>query len=47
MTLANVADEIQHRIIHIFARDQEGKRACNGGSERLDYDPNFVRHFAL
>jgi hypothetical protein len=23
MTLANVADEIQHRLIHIFARDNE------------------------
>lgn len=23
MNLANVADEIQHRIIHIFARDAE------------------------
>lgn len=23
MNLANVADEIQHRIIHIFARDHE------------------------
>lgn len=23
MTLAAVADEIQHRIIHIFARDHE------------------------
>ena len=23
MNLANVADEIQHRIIHLFARDNE------------------------
>ena len=26
MNLANVADEIQHRMIHIFARDQEVSR---------------------
>ena len=41
MTLAGVADEIQHRIIHMFARDQTGERATNGGSERLNRDPNF------
>ncbi|KDE04639.1 hypothetical protein, variant [Microbotryum lychnidis-dioicae p1A1 Lamole] len=41
MNLANVADEIQHRIIHIFARDHEGNRACNGGSEMLNKDPHF------
>ncbi|KAK4050345.1 hypothetical protein OIO90_005138 [Microbotryomycetes sp. JL221] len=41
MNLANVADEIQHRIIHIFARDNEGNRACNGGSDKLNRDPHF------
>ncbi|KAM0747074.1 hypothetical protein T439DRAFT_367370 [Meredithblackwellia eburnea MCA 4105] len=41
MNLANVADEIQHRVIHIFARDHEGNRACNGGSELLNKDPHF------
>ena len=44
MTLANVADEIQHRIIHIFARDQQGERACNGGSEKMNKDPHFRDH---
>jgi hypothetical protein len=44
MNLANVADEIQHRIIHIFARDHEGVRACNGGSEKLNKDPHFRDH---
>lgn len=44
MTLANVADEIQHRIIHIFARDHEGVRAYNGGSEKLNKDPHFRDH---
>ncbi|KAI0087956.1 Six-hairpin glycosidase-like protein [Irpex rosettiformis] len=41
MNLANVAEEIQHRIIHIFGRDREGKRAANGGSVKLDRDPHF------
>lgn len=44
MNLAAVADEIQHRIIHIFARDPEGRRACNGGLDRLDKDPFFRDH---
>lgn len=41
MNLAGVAEEIQHRIIHIFGRDVEGKRATNGGNQKLDYDPYF------
>ncbi|KAI9600150.1 hypothetical protein KEM48_000564 [Puccinia striiformis f. sp. tritici PST-130] len=44
LNLAAVADEIQHRIIHIFARDAEGRRACNGGLDRLDKDPFFRNH---
>ncbi len=41
MNLAGVAEEIQHRVIHIFGRDMEGKRATNGGNPKLDYDPYF------
>jgi len=41
MNLVGVAEEIQHRIIHIFGRDLEGKRATNGGIPRLDKDPHF------
>lgn len=41
MNLASVAEEIQHRIIHIFGRDMEGRRATNGGNAKLDYDPHF------
>lgn len=41
MNLAAVAEEIQHRIIHIFGRDVEGRRATNGGNTKLDYDPHF------
>ncbi|EGO25801.1 hypothetical protein SERLADRAFT_448724 [Serpula lacrymans var. lacrymans S7.9] len=41
MNLVEVAEEIQHRIIHIFGRDMGGKRATNGGNPKLDHDPNF------
>ncbi len=41
MNLVEVAEEIQHRIIHIFGRDQEGKRATNGGNPKFDHDPHF------
>ncbi|KAJ7218094.1 glycoside hydrolase family 63 protein [Mycena pura] len=41
MNLVSVAEEIQHRIIHIFGRDVEGRRATNGGNPKLDHDPHF------
>jgi hypothetical protein len=41
MNLAAVAEEIQHRIIHIFSRDEAGRRAVNGGNPKLNRDPNF------
>lgn len=41
MNLACVAEEIQHRIIHIFGKDPEGRRATNGGNSKLDFDPYF------
>ncbi|EED78354.1 hypothetical protein POSPLDRAFT_135023 [Postia placenta Mad-698-R] len=41
MNLVEVAEEIQHRIIHIFGRDVEGRRATNGGNPKLDADPHF------
>ncbi|KAH8921248.1 hypothetical protein BT69DRAFT_1335708 [Atractiella rhizophila] len=44
MNLAQIADEIQKRVIKIFARDDEGRRAYNGGNDRLDHDPHFRDH---
>ncbi|KAH8119223.1 Six-hairpin glycosidase-like protein [Phellopilus nigrolimitatus] len=41
MNLVAVAEEVQHRIIHIFGRDIEGRRATNGGNVKLDNDPHF------
>jgi len=41
MHLGEVAEEIQHRIIHLFGRDAEGRRATNGRNTRMDFDPYF------
>ena len=41
MNLVEVAEEIQHRIIHIFGRDVDGRRSTNGGNDVLDRDPHF------
>lgn len=41
MHLGEVAEEIQHRIIHIFGRDVEGRRAANGNSDKVNFDPFF------
>jgi hypothetical protein len=41
VNLVGVAEEIQHRVIHIFGRDMDGRRATNGGNEKLDFDPHF------
>jgi hypothetical protein len=40
MNLANVAKEIQRRIIGIF-QSVDGRRPANGGNEKMDRDPNF------
>ncbi|KDN52373.1 hypothetical protein K437DRAFT_266731 [Tilletiaria anomala UBC 951] len=41
MHLGHVAEELQHRLISIFCRDDQGRRATNGGVAMLDYDPHF------
>jgi hypothetical protein len=41
MNLAQVAEEIQHRIIHIFGRDEDGQRSFNGGNRKMNNDPHF------
>jgi hypothetical protein len=41
MNLAGCAQEITHRLIHIFSRDESGRRAVNGGNDKLDQDPHF------
>jgi hypothetical protein len=43
MNLANVAKEIQHRIISIFTATN-GSRPSNGGNAKMDRDPHFRDH---
>ncbi|KAI9934932.1 hypothetical protein MW887_000553 [Aspergillus wentii] len=41
MHLGHVAEEIQHRWQHLFARNDEGRRAVNDGSNLLDFDEHW------
>lgn len=41
MHLGHVAEEIQHRLQHLFARGDDGRRSINAGSDLLDFDPNW------
>lgn len=41
MHLANVAKEVQSRIIGIFTKDSHGNRATNGGNVKMNQDPHF------
>ncbi|OOF99574.1 hypothetical protein ASPCADRAFT_138177 [Aspergillus carbonarius ITEM 5010] len=41
MHLGHVAEEIQHRLQHLFARNDEGRRAVYNGSDLLDYDEHW------
>ena len=41
MHLGHVAEEIQHRLQHLFARNDEGRRAVNAGSDLLDFDEHW------
>ena len=39
MHLGHVAEEIQHRLQHLMARGDDGRRAVNDGNDKLDFDP--------
>jgi hypothetical protein len=41
MTLGEVACELSRRLARIFLRDESGRRAVFGGTEKLQTDPNF------
>ncbi|KAL6793560.1 family 63 glycoside hydrolase [Trichoderma sp. SZMC 28013] len=41
MHLGKVSEEIQHRLQHLFARDDYGRRSINAGDDRLDYDEHW------
>ena len=41
MHLGRVAEELQHRLQRLFARNDDGRRAVNAGDDRLDFDPHW------
>jgi len=41
MHLGQVAEEIQHRLQHLFTRNEEGRRSINGGNDTFDHDPHW------
>lgn len=41
MTLANVAADLEARLLGLFLPGRDGRRPCNGGDDRLDFDPHW------
>ncbi|MCJ1472212.1 hypothetical protein MMC13_000859 [Lambiella insularis] len=41
MHLGHIAEELQHRLQHLFVRGDDGRRAVNDGNDMLDYDPHW------
>ncbi|KAI1418241.1 Six-hairpin glycosidase [Hypoxylon sp. FL1857] len=44
MHLGHVSEEIQHRLQHLFARGDDGRRSINAGNDTLDFDPYWKDH---
>ncbi|OJD22059.1 hypothetical protein ACJ73_06599 [Blastomyces percursus] len=44
MSLGHVAEEIQHRLQHLFVRGDDDRRAINDGNDTLDFDPHWKDH---
>ncbi|KAL8397615.1 hypothetical protein RB594_004358 [Gaeumannomyces avenae] len=42
MHLGHVAEELQHRLTHLFARRDDGRRSINGGSDLHDFDEHWT-----
>jgi hypothetical protein len=40
-TLAEVADDLSHRLVALFGRGPDGRRPVNGGDDRLDFGPQW------
>jgi len=41
MHLGHVAEEILHRLQHLFTRGDDGRRAINDENDVLDFDPHW------
>ncbi|PHH83110.1 hypothetical protein CDD82_3520 [Ophiocordyceps australis] len=44
MHLGKVAEEIQHRLQHLFSRTDDGRRSVNAGNNLLDFDEYWKDH---
>ncbi|CAH2354009.1 uncharacterized protein CLIB1423_13S03906 [[Candida] railenensis] len=44
LNLAQCAQEIQHRLMHLFLPDEDGNRACNGDNKLLNQDELFKEY---
>jgi hypothetical protein len=44
LTLAQIADELESRLVSVFLRDERGRRPFHGANERLQGDPHFSDH---
>ena len=43
-TLLEIADELSRRLTRLFLRDEQGRRAVFGTSEKMQTDPHFRDH---
>lgn len=41
MHLGHVAEELQHRLQHLYSRDYDGRRAINNHNDLLDFDKHW------
>jgi hypothetical protein len=41
LTLLEIANELSTRLINLFLRDEQGRRPCYGGVERMQTDPHW------
>jgi hypothetical protein len=41
LTLNEIADELSHRLMRIFLRDENGRRAVFGGQDYFQHDPHW------
>ena len=41
LSLKEIADELRNRLINIFRRDKNGRRAVFGNYEKMQTDPHF------
>jgi hypothetical protein len=44
MTLKEVGTELANRLLKIFLKDEQGRRAVFGNNEKLQHDPHFKDH---